>query len=481
MLKQFIARQHKYAVKLLKTGASRIYIQNAELLKACGLLKNENISVTYKRNRIEVRLDPSGDQKIMDTGRGELLELKNKHVTKAIGENTFVSVTFRKGVAIIMVHGLSQRQIDREHDIIQSVIKGIPLRKACFFSGLGMLSYHLSQGLAKQGISSQIAFANDNNELAMACNLSGNPMWHTATDDATVLVDDLGEAQFMDLPTVNYVTIGYPCVGFSNLATAENRDMDHPFCGTLFIPLIAALRKMNPAVIVFENTPRFEDSDTLNAIAKEMSDYTFTSMKLDGHDFNEIESRKRVCVVAVSKGLPAFDFATLTSQFKHEPTRTVNDMLEPLPLDSERWREMAHVRARDDMKNIGYRNALYYGHETTMTTLPASYGPPKAGVPMIAHPTNPDLQRQVLPSEHANLRDLPDSLKEVVMDVWEGRHPLVSKRGSFSAAHRLLGNGVSKRIWFSMGYAFGGYLLDIALRHLDQAAPESSPQYTFNM
>jgi DNA (cytosine-5)-methyltransferase 1 len=457
MSSPFITRQHRYAVKQLKSGASRVYIQNAELLKACQLKKHQRITVTYKRDRIEVRLDNNGSQRIMDTGRGELLELKNKHVTASLGDAQFVSVTFRKGIAIIKVHGLSERQQTREKALIDALTQGKPLRKGCFFSGLGMLSHWVGEGLKKQGIQSQIAFANDNCELAMACNLSGNPMWENATSDATVLVDDLAEAQFMDLPQTNYVTISYPCVAFSGLCAPERRDMAHPHCGTLFIPLIAALRKMNPAVIVFENTPKFNDSATLQAIKNELSDYNFSETILDGHNFNEIESRKRACVIATSKGLPSFDFSTVTSLFDNYPVRTVSDFLTPMPLDSERWKTMEHVKARDNMKHIGYRNAVYYGHETTMTTLPASYGPIKAGVPLLAHPETPELQRQVMPDEHANLRELPPSLKEQIINVWKGIHPLVTRRGSFSAAHRLCGNGVSRRVWTSLGDAMGRF------------------------
>ena len=126
---------------------------------------------------------------------------------------------------------------------------------------------------------------------------------------------------------------------------------------------------------------------------------------------------------------------------------------------------MEHVKKRDSMPNVGYRNCVYFGNETSMTTIPASYGPPKAGTPMIAHPTIPSLQRQVQPNEHANLRQLPASLKDVVVSVWKGVHPLVSSRGSASAAHRLLGNGVSRKVWTSLGSALGINLNGNLLTH----------------
>lgn len=459
--RQFISRKHRYVVKHLKNGAARIYVQNSEALQSAGFLSNSNIRIVNKPNRIEVHLDPKGTKKIMDTGRGELLELKNKDTAKAIGKAQFVSVTFRMGVVVITVHGMTEKQQVREASIINKLISGEPLRKGCFFSGLGMLSFSLKEGLKAQGIESQIAFANDNNELAMSCNLAGNPMWDNATKDATVVVDDLHSVDTNDLPQIDYATVSYPCVGFSLMAKAENLDLLHPHCGTLFVPLIAALRKMNPAVIIFENTPRFGTSDTLDIIKRSLPDYNFTQAVFDGHDFNELESRKRVCVVATSKGLPTFDLSTVTSLFSEDKPEIINDHLSDVDLDAPCWRTMEHVKARDNMKHLGYRNCLYRGDETKMVTLSASYGSPKAGAPMISHPSKEGYQRQVQVDEHVSLRWLPVSLGRVVLDVWKGAHPLVSTRGSATAAHRLLGNGVSRKMWKSIGASFGSYLNEV--------------------
>ncbi|MAD79227.1 MAG: hypothetical protein CMJ50_00070 [Planctomycetaceae bacterium] len=462
MLNRFVTRIHRYAVKRLANGATRLYVQNADALQQSGLLKNCRVSLSFKRGRIEATLDKNGTHKIMDTARGELFELKNKDTTKALGDAQFVTITFRTGKLIITIHGMDEAQQKREQRIIDNLLSGKPLRTACLFSGLGMLSYWIKQGLALQGIKTEICFANDMDELAMSCNLAGNPMWENATADASAVVDSLNALHLYDLPQSDFVTIGYPCVGQSSLATEENRDLNHPTVGTLFVPLVNALRRMNPGLFIIENTPRFGASETLSLLQRSMPDYNFTQRVFDGHDYNELESRKRVAIIAVSKGLPAMDLSDIPSQFNNEPVRTVNDILEPMPLDAACWDEMAHVKARDNMKHLGYRNCLYFGDETKMVTIPASYGPRKAGTPMIAHPETPELQRQVMPNEHANLRELPGTLKSQVMKVWKGTHPLVSKRGSFSAANRLLGNGVSRRIWTSMGAALGLHLLSAA-------------------
>lgn len=455
MLNRFITRIHKYSAKLLANGATRIYSQNKEALRGSGFIAGSLVTVTYKRNRIEVRLDKNGKKKIMDTGRGELFELKNKETTNSLNGAEAVTLTFRNGLLVITVHAETAKERERVNDVLYRLENNLPLRTGCYFSGLGMLSYHLKQGLLRQGIKTEIVFANDNNELAMSCNIAGNPMWDSASEDAMAIVDSIDNLDHYDINKQDIATVSYPCVGMSLLISPDKRDIAHPHCGTLFVSLVSALKRANPAVIVFENTPRFLDSQTLDIIKRSLPGYNFTQTILDGHDYNELESRKRACVVATSKGLGVFDIGNIPSLFADEKAPIVSDFLEPISDDSPLYREMEHVKKRDEMKHIGYRNCVYSGDEVSMTTIPASYGSPKAGTPMIAHPTKPSLQRQVQPNEHANLRRIPQRLKEVVMGVWEGTHPLVSSRGSATAAHRLLGNGVSRYVWESLGSALG--------------------------
>jgi DNA (cytosine-5)-methyltransferase 1 len=190
-----------------------------------------------------------------------------------------------------------------------------------------------------------------------------------------------------------------------------------------------------------------------------MPDYNFTQRIFDGHDFGELESRKRVCVIATSKGLPILNLDIIRPVLK--PIRhKVQDFLLPIADDSDKWREMAHVKARDHMKHLGYKNCLYRGEETKMVTLPASYASPKAGSPMIAHPHIDELQRQITAEEHMELRDLPAKLKETMLGILDGSNSVVTTRGSSSACHRLLGNGVSKQIWTSVGAYLGLYFAD---------------------
>lgn len=458
MFKKFIGRSLRLAVKQLAGGAARIYIKNSQALSAAGFVAGSKINIKYRTNGISITLDRQGGNSVINTGRGELVELKNRATADAVNGASHVTVTFRVGHIDIVIHKFLAAMRQREQQLISSLKQGHRLRTASFFSGLGMLTYHIKQGLAAAGVMTGIAFANDYSELAMSLNAEHNPIWADATDDAHISVDDLYEMDISTLPKVDIVDIGYPCVGFSSLAIAQNKDTLHPLCGALFIPLAAAIRQMNPAIILMENVPRFQTSDTLRLLKQAFFDYTFVEQQLDGQTFGEIESRKRVCVVGVSKGLSSFEFPSLPAA---KPAPALSTYLQDIPLDDACWRAMEHVRRKDLELSHNYKNCLYQGHEQKIAALTASYANPKAGTPMIAHPENESLQRQITVFEHALIRALPQELLNGVMTVVNGSHPLVNSQGSVSAGHRLLGNGVSSEIWRWVGGALGQWLFGL--------------------
>ena len=456
----FIRRIQKYAIKHLKNGVGRIYVQNSDCLRKSQLPENTAINVTYSKGRIEVVACENGKNKIMDTGRGALLELKNKDTGNAFAGVDRVSITFRKGKVIITLHHQDKKRLEREKEFLRTLLSGKPIRKASFFSGLGMLTYHLKVGLEKAGLRSQICFANDTSQVAMECALAANPIWKNPSHDAIAITDDLSDLDLNVLVNAHFADVSYPCVGQSQLCDPSKRDIFHPDAGTLFVKLIAALEKVNPAIILIENTPMFAKSETLRVLKSELKGYRFEQVILNAYEHGEIEPRPRVCVVAVSEGLPEMHLDQLTPEFRsHDVRPKLQDYLEPIPVDSPLWREMAHVKKKDTESHHNYKNKLYFGHETKIATLTASYAAPKAGTPMIAHPSDPNLQRQVTEREHSRIRHLPCELHSELMKVADGTHPMVSIKGSKTLVHRMCGNGVSKRVWNDVGEFLGNYFI----------------------
>ncbi len=446
----------QYAVKRFSNGVARIYINDTQQLQEIGLTANTPVRVDYNEHLIRVVPDPQGKKCVMDSGRGELLELRNKDTYKAIGDVDSVAVKFTKeGVEIGLRYSDKQR-LKREAAMLKSLADGEPVRKASLFSGIGLLSLFLKNGLSAAGIKSKITLANDSCPIAMNANLAGNPIWDDAADDALAIIDSINNIDLSTLSECDLVEIGYPCVALSKLCKKEWRDVKHPIVGHLFIKVIEVLRKLNPAIMIFENVPSVVHSQTLGFITSELDDYRFEHVILNGHDYGGIEGRPRACIVAVSKGLPATNIATLTppANVKHLP---LSHFLDDVDLASPVWKEMTHIKRKADNPKLNFKNCAYYGHETLIATLTATYASPKAGAPMVLHPTNPALQRQLSEREHARIRYLPHRLYEAVMAIADGKSTVVSRRGSVGAVHRMLGNSVSK-CWESVGEHLGMYL-----------------------
>jgi DNA (cytosine-5)-methyltransferase 1 len=447
----------RYAVKNLKNKVSRIYINDTKELVNSNLPINARFNIEYSKHGIKVIPCENGTNKIMETsgGRSGLLELKNKSTFDSFGDVSHVMVTFGKDGVEITLNYSDRQKIIREAAIIRKIKNGEPIEAGSFFSGLGLLSLFIKTGMEKAGIKTKIKFANDLCDKAMSVNLSSNPIWDDASDDAVAMINDLNSIDLSLLPKVDLLEIGYPCIAMSKLCKKEHRDTLHPVVGTLFIKLIAAISAMNPAVFIIENVESFLGSDSFRMIKQELkADYNFSEISFNGNNFGDIEGRPRTCVVATSIGLPAImmnDFYAPAIANK----KTLSHYLDDIAPSSPLWREMAHVKKKLDNPKLNFKNTLYDGSEDCIGTITASYSAPKIGSPMLAHPTNKNLQRQFTVNEHANIRQLPSKMHQAVLDIANGASELVSRAGSITAAHRMLGNSVSKLSWEEIGNYIG--------------------------
>lgn len=461
-MSHFVSRVFNYSCKHLKNQVARIYVQNSDLLESAGMTANTPISVTYERNKVTVKVVPASNKMIMQTARGALLELRDKATGTSFSGFDEVVLTVRKGVITFTVSNSDQRRLKRDRALWHKLATNQPLDYASLFSGVNLLTYNLMKGFKKAGLNSQINFANDIDELALTCSLEGNPIWKTSSPNAMASTQDIRDLPLEDLPQADVVEVALPCINQSKLCRPESRDIDHPVVGSLFIHVLAVLKVMNPSIILFENPVPFESSVTLKLIKKELSrDYKFETTRLVGHSFGDFEERERSCIVATPHSFPSLelDSFTVPTQVSHRP---LSDILEPVPLDSPRWKRMEHVKTKANDPRLNFTNKLYSAADTKIATLIASYHSPKVGAPMIAHPTNPELQRQFTGLENSRIRRTPASLEAVFKRVIDGTHSLVTKRGNTGAVHRMCGNSVSPMPWRALGHWIASKLIAVS-------------------
>ena len=137
----------RYAVKHLNNGVARVYITNKSGLESAGLSQDVTYNTQFDHQRITATPCKNGNNTIMTTSRGLLLELKNTSTENSLKDVDFVTVTFSKDGVVITLSHTDKQKLEREQSLKQALCGERPLRKASILSGTGALSYHLKTGL----------------------------------------------------------------------------------------------------------------------------------------------------------------------------------------------------------------------------------------------------------------------------------------------------------------------------------------------
>ncbi|WP_371917162.1 DNA cytosine methyltransferase [Pseudomonas sp. FSL W5-0299] len=170
--------------------------------------------------------------------------------------------------------------------------------------------------------------------------------------------------------------------------------------------------------------------------------YQLKEAVLNGNDFGALERRNRLVVVATSKGLPdLFDFTQLRPV--REKEGSISEVLEDIPLDSERWKPfdyLAAKEARDKAAGKGFARQLLTGTEGHCGTIGRSYAKCRSTEPFLVHPVDPSLSRLFTPVEHARLKGIPEEIISGLPDT---------------TAHEVLGQSVIYPVFESVGVELG--------------------------
>mgnify|MGYP005990515515 CR=1 FL=1 len=455
-----VTRILRYAVGSKGNGNRRVYIQNHNALNSANFFPHARFSIKETANEIILTLNESGERKVYESRRGDsIVELCDKKISQFIGDCAkYVTVKLVANQIRISRHHAEVQRTTRENHFHKSIKKKV-ITTASLFSGVGHLTYCMHKGLEKAGFTPKIKFANEIDSVVANLNAI-NPIWKSSTKDATLVVDDLQTMDLSLLPNyVDHLEIALPCTGQSTMISPDKRDILHPVTGKLFIRTLEAITKSNPATLTIECTPRLLESTTFLCIEDYLNKfgYSFETTTLRGSDFGDFEIRSRFCLFAVSKGLKHL-FPSLESinMFHQTNQHTFADIKDDIADDSALWKTYSHVKKRDDMKHLGYRNVLIGDEAKSMPAILATYSSPKAGSPFIPHGTNPELQRQITVNEHNKIRQFPKTLADGILKLSKGL--LAGQtRTNVKAAHRIGGNSVSPSPWKAlMFHMFSG-------------------------
>ena len=186
----------------------------------------------------------------------------------------------------------------------------------------------------------------------------------------------------------------------------------HPEVGHLVVAFLAIIARINPLAIVLENVVPYANSASMDIIRSQLNDlqYVVHETVIDGAEFGSFEPRKRMVMVAVTKGME-FSFDELVKPVV--TAGTLADILEPIAEDDARWSPMHGLKEkaiRDAANNKGFAMQIFTADSEKICTLTKGMAKNRSTDAKIQHPTNPDLLRIPTPLEHARAKQIPESM-----------------------------------------------------------------------
>jgi DNA (cytosine-5)-methyltransferase 1 len=355
-----------------------------------------------------------------------------------------VRVAIRSGRIVVTALQIDLKIKERVERIKRKLTEKVALAKGSLYHGSGIIDKALHSGLLVAGVASFIQVGVELDSNYLDASLRNNPeLW---TEDSIAINTDIRDLTLAgDIPQLDVLTAGIPCTGASRSGRAKNKIQnaeEHSSAGTLFIDFLDFVKASNPAICVIENVPEYLDSVSMTVIRSVMTSlgYVLHETVFNGAAFGVLEDRKRMVVVAITKGLgEGFTFPTPTDV---KPVK-VGDILEDIPLDSPRWKSYEYLAAkeeRDIADGKGFKRQLVTVDSKTVGTLGRGYFKGRSTEPFLKHATNPELSRLFTATEHARLKGIPPSMVDGLSET---------------IAHEVLGQSVVYPVFQAVGWALG--------------------------
>lgn len=439
-------------------NAPRIWFQGKQPQRA-GFQAGNRYSVTKNKDKLTVTLslDANGsrmvsrklvkgtEQPIIDLNSWEILDIFN-------GMDKVRIITVQNTIYILPLAS-EVRKKERLDRLMHKLLNNEPLSMGSLSHGGGVLSMALHQGLEDGGVHSSLTFANEIRSDMVEQAMTHNPVW---TDQTIALISPMQEVIFDEwtmnkIPKVDILEAGIPCTGASLSGRAKNNTScaeAHQDVGHLVVSFLNFVAKVNPAIVVLENVPAYQNTSSMWIIRHQLRDlgYELHEIILDGKEFNALEHRKRMCLVAVSEGIE-FDWVNLVKPV--EIQRTLSEVLENIADDDSAWSEMGYLKdkeVRDQQAGKGFSMQIGTPESTKVGTIGTGYAKNRSTEIKIQHPTNPNLLRLLTPTEHAKCKGIPEVL---ITDT------------SKTMAHELLGQSIIYDVFVAVGQLIGSTLKNL--------------------
>lgn len=440
-------------------GSPRLWLQGVRAQLA-GFFpgKRFNVRKDDERSMLILELDETGvrlvSKKCKASGDIPVIDVNSKELLSVFEGLESVRVIVQQARIVILPLQVDLAKRERLQRLVGKLQSGEPLKLGSLAHGGGVLSHAVHHGLRDAGIANQLAFANEiRSEL-----LDQSALHDSAWCDETVAFAAPMQHLAFDpwamerLEKCEILSAGLPCSGASVAGRAKrglSHPEAHPDVGHLVVPFLNILARVQPGIAVFENVNSYGSSASMHIIRNLLRDFEYDVHEIELHaeEWNALEHRVRLCMVAVTKGLK-FDFSLL--QRPERKVTRISEILDPIGPDDARWSRMQGLKekeARDAEAGKGFKMQVVSPFDTKCPTITKGYSKVRSTDPKLVHPTNPDLLRQFTSAEHSRIKGIDP---ELVFGLPE------------TTAHEVLGQSICYEPFRAVAVCIGQMLKSVA-------------------
>ena len=385
----------------------RIWIQGKYLEKA-GFMKGTPIKITFTDNTIEIIPYEQGERKVSGTNnRAPIIDINNRKILESLPGVTSAYIRILKGLIRI-----TKTEWDKRKDE-PSLFTSVDI-----FSGGGLLT----QAAKEAGFMPR---------YAIEYNEKFADIWQR-NHNGQMFNMHVADVPLEELNHVDLALAGIPCESFS-IARQNGIHYNVHSKAHLAMFVIPIIMKTRPKFIVFEEVPKFLDTEIAQFLFAALNDlhYTIHHRTISGDAYGEPTVRKRAVIIA---SLYGYDFPELSST-----GLTLQDVL--LPVDDpklEWWNRETKSWVFDHWENQKAKGnnfgsqILEYDSSITCQAITKRYFAQQAGNPVVKHPTLPDTYRWLTLDEVKMIMGVPNDY-----DLGESK----------TIAGEVLGQGVLVRLF----------------------------------
>ncbi|PIX73941.1 MAG: DNA cytosine methyltransferase [Rhodocyclales bacterium CG_4_10_14_3_um_filter_68_10] len=417
-----------YAVRKIGThrGSPRLWLEGREPTKG-GFLPGTRFNTRVDPDRALLVLEAVEDGVRIVSGkqRGDgqipVIDINSKELLAMFEGIEAVRVVVQDGRISILPMASELRARERLIRLKDKLARGEPLTTGSVSAGAGILDRAAHEGLELAGVKAKLAFTNEIREDCVAHMCKVNPIVDDETVTLTAPMQELAfdEWAMSQLPKVDVLVGGIPCSGASRAGRAKrgaNHAEAHPEVGHLVVAFLAIIAKVNPVAVVLENVPIWATSASMCILSNQLRDlgYELHETIVRSAEWNVLEHRERLCVVAVTKGV-SFSFDALERPAPME--RHFGEIMDQVEHDASCWSEMSYLkekRERDEEKGSNFKMTVLTPQSTSVPCLNKTLWKRQSTGAFVSHPVNPDLLRLPTVNEHARAKGVwPDMVDGV--------------------------------------------------------------------